>query len=183
MRIAFLGAGGALSFDAFRLSLDSRLTVVVGPNGAGKINLARLLGVCQRAIECADERTKDLEQMLASFLASRYVGSASRSVEVRLGFQLTDPAERALVVEYVRAMVVGALLGQRTEPDTSAIDTWAATEITEDKLLPLMRGEIVASHPGTEDAGWSCVVEFSATDHEGSDRAYQWSLLGAPATR
>jgi len=179
MRITSLSAEGALSFDRFKLDLGAGLTVIVGPNGAGKSNLARLLGVCQRAIECADERTSDLERMLASFLAARHVGS--RSVEVRLGFELTDPAERALVVEYVRAMVVGALLGTRTEPDTSGIDSWVAREITEDKLLPLMRGEIVASHRGTEDARWSCVVEFTAADHEGEDRLYQWSVLGQPA--
>jgi predicted ATPase len=181
MRITFVRAEGALSFNSFQLDLDPRLTVVVGPNGAGKSNLGRLLGVCQRAIECADKRTSDLERMLASFLAARHVGSKARSVEVRLGFELTDSAEKAVVVEYMRALVVGALFGNRTEPDTSGIDSWAASEITEDKLRPLMRGEIVASHRGTEDAGWLCAVEFSAPDHQGQDRQYRWNLMGHPA--
>ena len=105
--------------------------------------------------------------MLASVLAARHVGSESRSVEVRLGFLLTDTAEKALVVEYMRALIVGALLSNRTEPDTSGIDSCAANEITEDKLAPLMQGEIVASHRGTEDAGWLCAVEFSAPNRSG----------------
>jgi len=43
-----------LSFDEFSLQVSERLTIVVGPNGAGKSNLARLLTICQHAVDAAD---------------------------------------------------------------------------------------------------------------------------------
>ena len=42
MRLSAPSASGLLSFDEFRLTVDSRFTVLVGPNGAGKSNLLRL---------------------------------------------------------------------------------------------------------------------------------------------
>jgi hypothetical protein len=46
---------GVLSFDQFTLGLSERLTFVVGPNGARKRNLTRLLTLCQRASKAGTE--------------------------------------------------------------------------------------------------------------------------------
>jgi len=178
MRIRLVAARGVLSFGDFALDLGRRLTVVVGPGGAGKSNLLRLVELCRRAIESADNDTRDLRAFLATFLAARHIGYRSRAVEVRVGFQLTDPAERTLIVAFVRAAIVGHILGTWTLQDTSELDDWAAREITEDKLAPLMLGEIVVSHPGTEDGTWQCAVEFTAVGHDQHEHRYQWGILG-----
>ncbi len=172
---------GLLSFDHFFLPLSKRVTFVVGPNGAGKSNTARLLTVTQRAIEGGDGGAGDVGRQLASFLAARHFGSASQAVEVRVGLELTDETERALIVEFLRALVSGALYREADAHDAMNIDSWVDAEITEDKLLPLMAGEVVTSHPGTEDGRWQCAYEFAAPGFDGTVHRYQWILLGLQA--
>jgi predicted ATPase len=75
VRITSLSGAGVLSYDQFRLDLSERVTFVVGPNGAGKSNMARLLTICQRAVESGDGGAGDVDRLLASFLAARHVGS------------------------------------------------------------------------------------------------------------
>ncbi len=178
MRICSVAARGVLSFGDFRLDLDRRLTAIVGPGGAGKSNLLRLIELCRRAIESADNDSRDLRAFMAAFLAARHIGYPFRAAEVRVGFEFTDPAERALIVAFVRAAFVGHILGTWTLQDTSELDDWAVREITEDTLAPLMRGEIVVSHPGTEDGVWQCAVEFTAAGHDEDEHRYQWGVLG-----
>jgi predicted ATPase len=178
MRITSLSGMGLLSFDEFALSFSKRATFIVGPNGAGKSNTARLLTVAQRAIEGGDGGAADVSRQLASFLAARHVGSQSQAMEVRVGLNLTDEAEHALVTEFMRALVSAALLDHLHGRDMVSVDQWVNAEITEDKLIPLMTGEIVASHPGTEDGRWECAYEFTATGHDEVSRKYKWVLLG-----
>ncbi len=167
-----------LSFDQFRLDLSERITFVVGPNGAGKSNLTRLLTICLRAVESGDGAAGDVDRLLASFLAARHVGSQSPGIEARVAVRLTDMLERDLVTEFVGAMVTGAMTARRQVQNMAEIDAWAEAEITEAKLLPLMEGEIVTSHPGTPDGRWQSAYEFTAPGHDQSERRYQWILLG-----
>jgi predicted ATPase len=169
---------GVLSFDQFRLGLSERVTFVLGPNGAGKSNLARLLALCLRAVESADGAAGDTGRLLGAFLAARHAGSRSPAVEARVGVRLTDRAERELVTEFVRAMVTGAMTARRQVMNMAEIDAWAEAEITEDKLQPLMEGEIVVSHAGTPDGRWYCAYEFTAPGHDQAEHRYQWVLLG-----
>jgi predicted ATPase len=169
---------GVLSFDQFGLGLSERVTFIVGPNGAGKSNLTRLLGICLRAIESGDGAAGDVDRLLAAFLAARHVGSQSPSVEARVAVRLTDAAERELVTEFVRAMVTGAMTARRQVENMAEIDAWAEAEITEDKLRPLLEGEIVTSHPGTQDGRWQCAFEFTAPGHDQAEHRYRWILLG-----
>ena len=180
MRIRSVAVRGLLSFGDFALDLGRRLTVIVGPGGAGKSNLLRLIELCRRAIEYADNDSLDLRAFMATFLAARHIGYRSRKVEVRVGFELTEPTERTLIVAFVRAAIVGHILGTWTLQDTSELDNWATREITEAKLAPLMRGEIVVSHPGTEDGVWECAVEFTAAGHDEEEHCYRWGVLGEP---
>ena len=172
---------GVLSFDQFRLGLSERVTFTVGPNGAGKSNLARLLALCLRAVEIADGAAGGTDQLLAAFLAARHAGSQSSAVEARVGVRLTDAGERELVTEFVRAMVTGAVTARRQVMNMAEIDAWAEAEITEDKLQPLMEGEIVVNHAGTPDGRWYCAYEFTATGHDQAEHKYQWILLGLRA--
>ena len=149
-----------------------------GPNGAGKSNLTRLLTICRRAVESGDGGAGDVDRMLAWFPAARHVGSQSPGVEARVGVRLTDLAERELVTEFVRAMVTGALTARRQVQNMAEIDAWAEAEITEDKLLPLMEGAILTSHPGTPDGRWQCAYEFTAPGFDQAEHKYQWIMLG-----
>ena len=179
MRITSLSGKNLLSFDDFTLTLPNRVTFAVGPNGAGKSNTARLLTVSQRAIEAGDGSSREVARQLAAFLQARHVGSTSSGIEVRVGVQLTDPVEQALMTEFIRAMVTGALVGNQPVENLTWIDAWADAEITTAKLQPLMEGEIVTRHLGTEDGQWLCAYEFTAPSHDGVSRRYRWSLLGS----
>ncbi len=163
------------------MDFKKRLTFIVGPNGAGKSNVTRLLSICQRAVECSDGAADDIYRMLASFLAARHVFTQSPAVEARVGIQLTDPAERALVVEFVRALVTGAITNRRQVQNIIEIDAWAEAEITETRLLPLMAGEIVTRNDGTKGGDWECWYEFTAKGRDLADHKYRWYLLGSAA--
>ena len=173
-----LSGAGVLSFDRFELALSERVTFIVGPNGAGKSNLARLLAICLRAIEGGDGDTDDVNRLLASFLAARHVGSQSPGIEARVAVRLTDMAEQELVTQFVRALATDAISEEEPDADLEDLDTWANAEITEDKLQPLMKGEIVAAHPGTGDGYWQCAYEFTAPGHDKVEHRYRWTLLG-----
>lgn len=179
MRITSLSGKGLLSLDDFTLSLSNRVAFAVGPNGAGKSNTARLLTVSQRAIEAGDGSSREVARQLAAFLQARHVGATSPGIEVRVAVRLTDPVEQALMTEFMRAMVTGALVGNRPVENMTEIDAWADTEIAAAKLQPLMEGEIVTSHPGTDDGQWLCAYEFTAPSHDGITRRYRWNLLGS----
>jgi hypothetical protein len=182
VRITSLSGKGLLSLDDFTLSLPDRVTFAVGPNGAGKSNTARLLTVSQRAIEAGDGSSPEVARQLAAFLQARHVGSTSPDIEVRVAMKLTDPVERGLMTDFVKAIVTAAVTNSRPVESLSQIDAWADTEITDAKLQPLMEGEIVTRHPGTDDGLWQCAYEFSMPGHNGAGpRRYQWSLLGSPS--
>lgn len=178
MRITSLWGTSVLSFDQFGLTLDKRVTFTVGPNGAGKSNMARLLTICQRAVERADGASDDVDQVLASFLAASHVGAQSPGIEARVGIRLTDDVELSLVTDFVRGMITGALTSRQQVQNAAEIDAWAEAEITEDKLRPLKEGEIIASHPGTPDGRWQCAYEFTAPGFDQQEHRYRWVLLG-----
>jgi AAA domain, putative AbiEii toxin, Type IV TA system len=75
-------------------------------------------------------------------------------------------------------MVTGAMTTRRQVQNMAEIDAWAEAEITDDKLQPLMQGEIITSHPGTPDGRWQCAYEFTAPGFDQAEHRYQWILLG-----
>jgi AAA domain, putative AbiEii toxin, Type IV TA system len=140
-----------------------------------------LLTICLRAVESGDGGAGEVDRLLASFLTARHVGSQSPALEARVAVRLTGAAERELVTEFVRAMVTGAIASRRQVMNMAEIDAWAEAEITENKLQPLMEGEIVTNHPGTPDGRWYCAYEFTALGHDQAEHRYQWVLLGSPS--
>jgi hypothetical protein len=176
--ITSLSITGVLSFDQFGLGLSERVTFIVGSNGAGKSNLTRLLTICLRAVESGDGGAGDVNRLLASFQAARHIGSQSPGIEARFAVKLTDVIEQALVTQFVRAVATAAISDHEPDAEVADLDAWANAEITEDKLQPLMKGEIVTTHPGTEDGRWQCAYEFTAPGHDQAEHRYQWMLFG-----
>lgn len=82
----------------------------MGPNGAGTSNTARLLTICQRALDLADGATGGIDRQLAMFLDARHMGSQSQGIEVRVAIKLTNDWERSLVTEFFRAMIATTLI-------------------------------------------------------------------------
>src|SRR3989442_91105 len=140
MRITAIAAENFLSFRRLDFSdLPAGLAVVVGPNGAGKSNLTRVTDLAVRALAFADDTR------LASFgryLDARNVNAPSRQpMTVRLGIELDQPKERALIRDFIRAFVAshvlaptGRFAGVVTPAD---VETWTSDQITDDTIGPL----------------------------------------------
>ena len=82
------------------------------------------------------------------------------------------------MTDFIRAIVTASVVNSRPVESLSQVDAWADAEITDAKLQPLMEGEIVTRHSGTEDGQWQCAYEFTVPGRSGDPRRYQWSILG-----
>jgi hypothetical protein len=163
MRITRIGAQNFLSFrDLDFADVGPGLTVVVGPNGAGKSNLIRVIELMGRALAFADfTRSVDFGR----YLDARHVGaSAGSPLTIRVGVALDEPAERALIRHFVQAFVASLALGSGGQAGVlsrAAVEKWVTTEVTDEKINPLFRGELVASWGGVRGAEeWSIGYEF-----------------------
>ncbi len=115
--------------------------------------------------------------MLVRFAAARRVGAPPGNLSgVRLSIALTEPWERELLGSYVRAAVGSALLqGTATNGDASGVIARIRQELTDDELMPLSRGAIVAELTDAVTGTWSVSYEFSV---EG--QRFRWVIDGAP---
>lgn len=181
MIINRIEASGIFSFGTgakrFVLDLDEGLNVIVGPNAAGKTNVLRLIELVRAAILYRDPKRQDrssIGHVLDDHVRfARHDGMLPSSPsEVRLGLTLTS-GDRSLVVAFVQAMVLAALLDNKV-PDTPTLanlEAWVAAEVTEEKLESLYRGTTVVSHSGVPGTEWRLAYEF---DHDG--RQLVWHL-------
>jgi hypothetical protein len=170
MRVTRLQVTNLLSFRDFELDFNDRLTVLVGPNGAGKTNVARVLDLVSKLVDWADERSRSgaapptpSDTVLSSYVHARHDQSAPQSpMEIRLGVDISEPAERARIVAFVRAAVLSTLSEESHAGDEDRkkrLSTWVMDEFSADKLLPLFRGSLAFRHPGYEDALWEARYE------------------------
>ena len=188
MFINRIEASGIFSFgtdaERFVLDLGEGLNVIVGPNAAGKTNVLRLIELVQAAILYRDLKWQgrgSIGRVLDDHVKSaRHDGMLPSSPsEVRLGLTLTS-RDRALVVAFVQAMVLAALLDSQVAdaPTLASLEDWVATEVTDEKLESLYRGTIVVSHSGVPGTEWRLAYEF---DHEG--RQMVWHLYTPRSNR
>ena len=173
-------ASGLFSFgtgdEHFVFDLDSGLNVIVGPNAAGKTNVLRLIELVRAVVLYQDPKRQDrssighvLEDHVRFARHDRILPSSPS--EVRLGLTLTS-GDRALVVAFVQAMVLSALLNNQVAdaPTLANLEDWLAAEVTEEKLESLFRGTIVVSHSGVPGTEWHLAYEF---EHDGRSRIWR----------
>jgi len=182
VRVSSLHVSNLLSFEQFHLDFDDRLTVLAGPNGAGKTNIVRVLDLVAKLVDWADERSRSgaapptpADAMLSSYVQAKHDSSAPGTpMEIRLGMQLTTPAERTRIVAFVRAAVLATLSDESHAGDEdrkALLAAWVTAEVREETLLPLFTGTLAFRHPGYDDALWEARYEFEV---DGS--LYDWVL-------
>jgi energy-coupling factor transporter ATP-binding protein EcfA2 len=182
MKVTSLHVANLLSFDSFDLQLDEGLTVLVGPNGSGKTNIARVLDLVGKLVDWADERSRSAsaiptpaERVLSSYVQAMHNEPLPGTpIEVRLGIELNVAAERDRIMSFFRGAVLGTLAEETHAGDEARkaqLSSWVMTEIDAEKLTPLFKGTLAFDHPGYEGATWVARYEF---EHQG--KTYDWNL-------
>ena len=131
-----------LSFNASpALWLDPGLTVITGPNGACKSNLARSLDVARAVLAPHDHPESG---RLDLYREAGFEGAAEFTVKVDM--VLDQPWEQDLVRTYVKAAYLTSEPGRSEQVADSFEDSldW----LVADSLAPLMAGTLVVRVPG-----------------------------------
>jgi AAA domain/AAA domain, putative AbiEii toxin, Type IV TA system len=178
MHLTSLHAENVLSFGSFKVSFEPGLNVIVGPNGAGKSNVVRAVGLVATALDIAvgaAQASIDVPHQLR-------IGAPERRGTVRLGVELTEDDERALILTFVRALVASSW--DRTAVTSPSVDSAVEQqiaarvrdEITEEMVGSLLTGRLVMLLDGHAPVSVSLAYEF---DHDGE--AYHYGLAGPSA--
>jgi energy-coupling factor transporter ATP-binding protein EcfA2 len=182
MRITRLVVDNLLSFDHLELDqVDPSLTTIVGPNGSGKTNLARLFTLVTTALDWVEERAPQVvpdpssaQGILSSYAAARFRGATlGQSLRVEVGIELTSATEREQITCFVQSAIISTVLSRsgRQQQDGPVLAEWAVKQVTPERLSPLMTGALVLEHPGSAHAPWEVSYQFR---HD--DTAYRWTL-------
>jgi len=162
VRLTSIEASDFLSFEELSFDLDPGLNVVVGPNGAGKSNLVRILDLVTNALEWSDGNAARAEAELSRYATSRRQGATGHGFSVRVGVELDQSWERHLIVSFVRAAAISAVLALTSD---EARDGEIRQEITEDSLQAFFRGKLAITFDARPGGGWEVGYEF---DHVGT---------------
>ncbi len=167
MRVTRIGATGILSFAGgtsgrgFSLATGDT-TVVIGPNGSGKSNLVSIVHLVAGVVAAESERVVPVRPVLdrgatrldEAGIRLRHRGfPEGEGVEVRLGLELTTPAEHELVMSFLRAALVRQLT--TNNPNRRAEDYWPLVDQIPDRAFdPFFAGELVVSHTSIAGTYW-----------------------------
>lgn len=179
MRLTSLHAEDVLSFGSFNVSFERGLNVIVGPNGAGKSNVVRVVGLVRAALDIAVGAARasiDVPHQLR-------MGAPERRGMVKLGVELTEDDERALIVAFTRALVASAL--ERSVVMSPSVDSALEQqiaarvrgEIDESAVGSLLHGRFVLLLDGRAPVSVSLAYEF---DHGGETYHCGLAGLGLP---
>jgi energy-coupling factor transporter ATP-binding protein EcfA2 len=182
MRLTRLQVDNLLSFDHVELDhIDPGLTTIVGPNGSGKTNLARLFTLVVTALDWVEGRAPQVvpdphsrQGVLSSYAAASYRGAtAGQALRVEFGIELTSAAEREQLICFVQSAIISTVLSRsgRQQQDGPLLAQWVVEQVTPERLSPLMSGTLVLEHPGSAHAPWQVIYEFCH-----GDTAYRWML-------
>lgn len=105
MKIKQIRAQNFLSFEDFELELDPELTVIVGPNGSGKTNLARAFRLVREVLRAAAR----MEAPPAGWREATRLGSGQPGFKVGLDLEFDARDEQKLWGEFFEAAVISGL--------------------------------------------------------------------------
>ncbi len=135
------------------LNLHPGLTVVTGPNAAGKSNIGRCLDLARAVLAAHDDpeaERLDLYQQAGYEDATDFT--------VKLGIDLDQEWEQDLVQAYVRASYL-------TSPTFTVKSLHESVEwLQTDSLAPLMSGLLVIRYRGTSARPWTSAWQFTDDD-------------------
>jgi predicted ATPase len=179
LKLTRIAVRNLLSFAEQELEFDRGLVVIVGHNGAGKSNLARLLALAGLGLEWLEERSSGMpgpgqvrqaQSALASYAAGRHRGvpdDARLRLEVGVEF---NRAELDDVACFVQAAILSSFLSQH-HSGLEDVAAWVAEQITPESLSALASGALVLEHQGSPEAPWTVSYEFT---HDGN--RFAWEL-------
>jgi hypothetical protein len=151
-------AEGFLSYGRLvRLEVGPGLTVVTGPNAAGKSNLGRCLDVVRAVVQSASGDAV-ARQRLELYKDAGYEGAVEFTI--RLGVDLDQEWEQDLIRTFVRAcFAVGGSEKALQEVSAAKLDELAGICLSPDSLAPLWSGSLVVRHRAAAWP-WSGAWEF-----------------------
>ncbi|QUW78508.1 AAA family ATPase [Streptomyces mirabilis] len=159
MKISRITAQGFLSFAELSMDLGQGLTVVTGPNAAGKSNLGQVLS----AVSAFLGRYRDSEQrdLLALYEQAGHHGASAFTLTV--SFELDQPWEQDLVTTFVKASYI-SIAAQKHDgmgPSTEELEQAAETSISTDSVAALFHGTLRLDFDSHQHTGWSCAWQFN----------------------
>ncbi|MFF9164096.1 TOPRIM nucleotidyl transferase/hydrolase domain-containing protein [Streptomyces longwoodensis] len=159
VKIGRITAQGFLSFAELSMDLGQGLTVVTGPNAAGKSNLCQIL----TAVSAFLGRHRDSEQreLLSLYEQAGHHGASAFTFTV--SFELDQPWEQDLVTDFVKASYI-SLAAQKHAgmgPSTEELEQAAEGSITADSVAALFHGTLRLDFDSHRHTGWSCAWQFN----------------------
>jgi energy-coupling factor transporter ATP-binding protein EcfA2 len=167
-----LSAENLLSFSEFEVDFAQGLNVIVGPNGAGKSNVLRLVDLVRQGLA-----TTTAGRDRVSVQRYLRLGGPSRRGIVRLGVELTEPAEEAFLLSFIQAVAMSAIGRSSASVDSEeeqALHARALAAITRDDVSSLFVGRLAMQLEDGPPPIWALAYEF---DHSGA--TYHCGLAGA----
>ncbi|MDX2547742.1 AAA family ATPase [Streptomyces sp. WI04-05B] len=159
MRISRITARGFLSFSEFSMDVGQGLTVVTGPNAAGKSNLCQVLS----AVSAYLGRHRDPEQRDLLSLYEQAGHNEAPTFTLTVSFELDQPGEQDLVTAFVKASYIstGSQNTDAAGPTTEAFEQSAETSITTESVAALFHGTLRLDFDSHRRPGWSCAWQFN----------------------
>lgn len=155
MLLRRIEAYGFLSFGLHaQLDIGPGLTVVTGPNAAGKSNLGRCLDVARAVLAAHGDPEAE---RLDLYQDAGYEGATEFTI--KLDVELDQDWEQNLIWAYVCscfAMSLGNQDAGKAEELEASVTAW----LDEDSLAPLLSGSLVIEHRPDAVRPWAAAWEF-----------------------
>ncbi|MEU7116139.1 AAA family ATPase [Streptomyces sp. NPDC046182] len=159
MKISKITAQDFLSFGELSMELGQGLTVVTGPNAAGKSNLGQVLSAASAFLG----RHRDSEQRDLLSLYKQAGHHGAQAFTLKVSFVLDQPWEQVLATDFVKASYISVAC-QRHDgmgPSTEELEQAAESSITADSVAALFRGTLRLDFDSQRRSGWSCAWQFN----------------------